>query len=377
MNTRSKKIYLDNNATTPTDERVVQAMLPYFTTQYANPGSEHLFGLTIEEHIEQATEQIAKLIHARPHEIIFTSGATESINLAIKGLPSQSRKHIITATTEHSSVLATLQYMEKTGYEVTRLPVEEDGRLDPMKVSRAMRENTLLVCVMLTNNETGVIQPIADIASVARSHQTLFLCDATQAVGKIPVDVNALGIDLMPFSAHKFYGPKGVGGLYIRSGIKLETQVHGGNQQSGLRSGTINVPGIVGMAKACQIAAIEMESETARIGQLRDQLESALLSISQTKLNGSRDHRLHTTSNITFRGVLAERLIFSLKNISVSSGSACRTVTTQPSHVLTAMGLSHADALSSLRFSLGRFTTDSDISETIESVIEAVSSLRR
>lgn len=377
MMTTRRQIFLDNNATTPTDERVLEAMLPYFREVYANPGSKHLFGLTVEEKVAEAREQIAALIQAKPREIIFTSGATEAINLGIKGLTTSDKKHIITVDTEHRAVLDTCLYMESLGYDLTLLPVETDGRIDLASLEKAFRPDTFLVCIMMANNETGVLQSISEIARIVHERQALLLCDATQAVGKIPVDVKKLGIDLLPLSAHKFYGPKGTGALYCASHVKLTPQIHGGQQQNGVRSGTLNVPGIIGMAKASEIAAKEMAPEIERIGSLRNKLESALLTLDGTKLNGNKAHRLHTTTNISFSGVSSEQLIVALKNISVSSGSACQNVTSRPSHVLKSMGLTDEEALASIRFGLGRFTTEEDIDYAIGTISEAVETLRK
>ncbi|SFQ51295.1 cysteine desulfurase family protein [Flavobacterium akiainvivens] len=372
-------IYLDNNATTRLDNRVLTAMLPYFTEQYANAGSSHLFGLTVKEAVETAQQQVADLINCRPAEIVFTSGATEAINLAIKGFASASRKHIVAITTEHKAVLDTCAHAEKEGFSVTYLRVDKKGLINLTELEAAITTDTLIVCVMLANNETGVLQPIAEIAEITHAKGALLLCDATQAIGKIPVDVNALGIDLMPFSAHKFYGPKGVGGLFVSSNIRkyLSPQIHGGGQQRNLRSGTLNVPGIVGMGMAAEVALADMDHDTIRISALRDTLETTLLKIEGSYVNGATENRLPNTTNICFPGINAEKLIISLQNIAVSSGSACSSVTTEPSPVLKAMGLNDADALASIRFSLGRFTTDEEIQTAIIKVTELVSRMRQ
>lgn len=371
-------IYLDNNATTRLDERVLDAMLPYFTESYANANSSHLAGLTVNEAIENAAWQISDLIGAKEEEIIFTSGATESINLATKGLINQDKKHIVTVATEHKAVLNTCQYMETIGFEVTYLPVAFDGLLDLDLLNESITDKTLIVIVMLSNNETGVIQYIQKISEIIHAKNALFLCDATQAVGKISIDVNTLGIDLLPISAHKFYGPKGVGALYLsaKAKLKLIPQLHGGDQQRKLRSGTLNVPGIIGLGKAAEIAKSEMKSDQKRITQLRDQLESGLLKIEGSFVNGSTQNRIYTTTNICFPGVNSERLILALQHIAVSSGSSCSSVTSEPSHVLKALGLSDEDALSSIRFSLGRFTTSTEIEEAIDRVCALVLQLR-
>jgi len=371
-------IYLDNNATTRVDAVVLQAMLPYFTEEYANATSSHLFGLTINEAIEDAREQAASLIGASAKEITFTSGATEAINLAIKGLINQKKKHIVTVATEHKAVLDTCAFMETQGFNITYLPVKPDGSIDLNLLKIAITEDTLLVCVMFVNNESGVIQPINLIANLAHAKGALFMTDATQAMGKVSMDVKALGIDLLALSAHKFYGPKGIGALYVSSHAKIspEQQLHGGGHERKMRSGTLNVPGIIGLGKACELADNWVKEDTARIAQLRNRLETALLKIEGSYVNGSTQHRLYTTTNICFRGIQSEQLILALQNIAVSSGSACAAVTSEPSYVLKAMGLSDADALASIRFSLGRFTTEKDIDTTIERVTAWVAKFR-
>ena len=371
-------IYLDNNATTRLDKRVLDAMLPYFTDLYANAGSSHLAGLEIQEAVENAAWQTATLIGAKEEEIIFTSGATESINLAIKGLANETKKHIVTVATEHKAVLETCRYMESIGFEVTYLPVASDGIIDINILNEVITNKTLIVIIMITNNETGVIQNIDEISTVIHAKNALFLCDATQAVGKIPIDVKKLGIDLFALSAHKFYGPKGVGALYISSEakIKLSPLLNGGNQQRKLRSGTLNVPGIIGLGKAAEIAVLETDNDHNRIILLRDQLENGLLKVEGSFVNGNTQNRIYNTSNICFPGVNSEQLILALQNISVSNGASCSSVTSQPSHVLKALGLSDEEALSSIRFSLGRFTTAEEIEETIERVTALIAQLR-
>ena len=370
-------IYLDNNATTRLDGRVLDAMLPYFTDLYANANSSHLAGLEIQEAIENAAWQTATLIGAKEEEIIFTSGATESINLAIKGLANANKKHIVTVATEHKAVLETCRYMESIGFQVTYLPVASDGILDINLLNEVITTKTLIVIIMFTNNETGIIQNVAEISRVIHAKNALFLCDATQAVGKIPIDVKKLGIDLLALSAHKFYGPKGVGALYIsaEAKIKLTPLLNGGNQQRKLRSGTLNVPGIIGLGKAAQIAVLELDIDKNRITLLRDQLENGLLKVEGSFVNGNTQNRIYNTTNICFPGVNSEKLILALQNIAVSNGSSCSSVTSQPSHVLKALGLSDADALSSVRFSLGRFTTAKEIEKTIERVTALVAQL--
>ncbi|PWB27976.1 cysteine desulfurase family protein [Flavobacterium sp. HTF] len=373
-----KIIYLDNNATTRPDERVINAMLPYFTDYYANANSAHLAGLSVNEAVELAAWHTAGLIGAEEKEIIFTSGASESINLAIKGHASQNRKHIVTVATEHKAVLDTCLYMESIGFEVSYLPVNSEGLLNLDLLNKTITDETLMVIVMMVNNETGVIQDCKEIGNIAHSKNVLFMCDATQAAGKIPVDVKDLNIDLLAFSAHKFYGPKGIGALYISSKakIKLTPQIHGGGQQRKLRSGTLNVPGIIGFGKACEIALIEMKTDEERIKRLRNHLEENLLKIEGSFVNGNSQKRIYNTSNICFPGVNAQRLIIALQNISVSDGSACSSVTTEPSHVLKALGLSNENALSSVRFSLGRFTTFEEIEDTILRVTTLINELR-
>jgi len=372
------RIYLDNNATTKIDPRVLQAMLPFFTDFYANANSSHLEGFSINEAVDNATSKVADLIGAKENEIIFTSGATESINLAVKGLQNSSRKKIITFTTEHKAVLDTCSYMENQGYDIDYLNVRSDGSVDIEIFRNAINDDTLLVIAMLSNNETGTIHDIRTISEIAHSHGALLLCDTTQSIGKIPVDVNDLGMDMLTISAHKFYGPKGIGALYIssQSKLKLNAQIHGGGQQRNLRSGTLNVPGIIGLGKACEIAKFEMKNDESRISKLRDQLEKELLKIEGTFVNGSTQQRIYNTSNICFPDVWSEQLILSLGNISVSNGSACSAVTSKPSHVLKALGLSDQDALCSIRFSLGRFTTEEEINLTIKKVTELMNELK-
>lgn len=366
-----QNIYLDNNATTRVDERVLEAMLPYFTQLYANSTSQHIAGLTVNEAVENAAWQTADLINADAEEIIFTSGATEAINLAIKGLADQDRKHIITITTEHKAVLETCAFMESIGFKISYLPVGQDGLLDLNLLDQSITDNTLAFIGMLSNNETGVIQNVSKIAALLKSKNVLFICDATQAVGKIPVDVKTLGIDLLALSAHKFYGPKGIGALYIsaKAKIKLTTQILGGGQQRKLRSGTLNVPGIIGLGKASEIAVNELEGDRKRIEILRNKLENDLLKFEGSFVNGNTKNRIYNTTNICFPGVNSEQLIMALGNISVSNGASCSAVTSEPSHVLKAMGLSDEEALSSIRFSLGRFTTSQEIDIAVERVL--------
>jgi len=377
-------IYLDNNATTPMDPRVLEAMLPYFTEHFGNAASRnHPFGWEAEEAVDYAREQVAKLISADSKEIIFTSGATEGDNLALKGvyeMYASKGNHIITCTTEHKAVLDTCKHIERLGGEVTYLEVQPDGLIDLKELEAAIKPTTILIAIMYANNEIGVIQPVKEISTIARKHGILFFTDATQAVGKIPVDVNKDGIDLMAFSAHKMYGPKGVGALYVRRKnprVKVTAQMDGGGHERGMRSGTLNVPGIVGLGKACELARLEMAEDTARISKLRDKLENALTQIEETYVNGNRDHRLPHVSNISFKYVEGEGLLMGFnKNIALSSGSACTSASLEPSYVLKALGLGDDLAHSSLRFGLGRFTTEEQIDYTIKSVTDTVLKLR-
>jgi cysteine desulfurase len=371
-------IYLDYNATTPLDDRVFDAMVPYFKDHYANPGSTHLFGLTVREAVDEAIENLAEVIGGRSNDILFTSGATEAINLALKGFTFSERKHIVTISTEHKAVLDTCSFLESNGYSVTYIPVDSSGMINTEMLSSMVTDQTLLVSVMLVNNETGVILPIKEISEIAHRKGALMLCDGTQAVGKMPVGVKDLDVDFFAFSAHKFYGPKGVGGLYLSNNAKkiLTPQIHGGKQQRGLRSGTLNVPGIIGMGKAASLSASEMSADCIRIKGLRDLLEEGLLTISDSFVNGHSEHRLYNTTNLSFPGVQSEKLIVNLGSIAVSSGSACSATITKPSHVLEAMGLSDADSLSALRFSLGKFTTLEEVEKTIDVMKITVDRLR-
>jgi cysteine desulfurase len=376
-------IYLDNNATTPLDPRVLEAMMPYLTEVFGNAASRnHPFGWAAEEGVDYAREQISKLINCDPKEIIFTSGATEGDNLGIKGIfemYSQRGNHIITATTEHKAVLDTCKHIEKLGGKVTYLPVNEQGLISLDELEAAMTPQTILVTIMYGNNETGTIQPIQEIAKIAHKHGALFMTDGTQAVGKIPVDVLADGIDLMAFTAHKMYGPKGVGALYVRRKnprVKVTAQMDGGGHERGMRSGTLNVPGIVGFGKACELARLEMVADTERLSKLRDHLEAELLTLEESYVNGSREHRLPHVTNISFKYVEGEGLMMGVKDLAVSSGSACTSASLEPSYVLKALGLSDDLAHSSLRFGLSRFTTDEQIEYAIGHVKEAVTKLR-
>ncbi|MEP7254220.1 MAG: IscS subfamily cysteine desulfurase [Ferruginibacter sp.] len=377
-------IYLDNNATTPMDPRVLEAMTPYFLEHFGNAASRnHPFGWEAEEAVDYAREQVAKLIGADPKEIIFTSGATEGDNLAIKGvfeMYASKGNHIITATTEHKAVLDTCKHIEKIGGEVTYLQVKPDGLIDLKELEAAIKPTTILIAIMYANNEIGVVMPIKEISAIARKHGVLLFTDATQAVGKIPVDVNKDGIDLMAFTAHKMYGPKGVGALYVRRKnprVKVTAQMDGGGHERGMRSGTLNVPGIVGFGKACEICMLDMEEDTKRISKMRDHLETELMKLEEAYVNGSREHRLPHVANISFKHVEGEGLLMGFnKNIALSSGSACTSASLEPSYVLKALGLGDDLAHSSLRFGLGRFTTDEQIEYTIKAISETVLKLR-
>ncbi|MBC7426892.1 MAG: IscS subfamily cysteine desulfurase [Bacteroidia bacterium] len=376
-------IYLDNNATTPVDPRVLEAMIPYFTKFFGNAASRnHAFGWKGEEAVDYAREQVAALIGADPKEIIFTSGATESNNLAIKGvfeMYAQKGNHIITVETEHKAVLDTCKHLEKLGAEVTYLKTDIQGLITPEQVEAAIRPTTVLISIMYANNEIGVIQPVKEIAALAKKHGVLFHTDATQAVGKIPVDVIADGIDLLSLTAHKMYGPKGVGALYVRRKnprVKVTSQMDGGGHERGMRSGTLNVTGIVGLGKACEICKTDMEADTARISKMRDRLEKELLTMEEAYVNGSVEHRLPHITNISFKYVEGEGLMMGIKNLAVSSGSACTSASLEPSYVLKALGLDDELAHSSLRFGLSRFTTEEEIDYAIEHVRDAVLKLR-
>ncbi|NVO30319.1 IscS subfamily cysteine desulfurase [Hymenobacter lapidiphilus] len=376
-------IYLDNNATTPLDPRVLEAMMPYLTEVFGNAASRnHPFGWAAEEAVDYARDQIASLINCDPKEIIFTSGATESDNLAIKGIYemyAQKGNHIITTTTEHKAVLDTCKHIEKIGGKVTYLPVNSEGLIDLAELEAAMTPQTILVSIMYGNNETGTIQHIREITAITHKHGALFMTDGTQAVGKIPVDVQADGIDLMAFTAHKMYGPKGVGAMYVRRKnprVKVTAQMDGGGHERGMRSGTLNVPGIVGLGKACELAKQEMAADAARLGAMRDRLEKELLTLEESYVNGSVERRLPHVANISFKYVEGEGLMMGVKDLAVSSGSACTSASLEPSYVLKALGLSDDLAHSSLRFGLSRFTTDEQIDYAINHVKEAVTKLR-
>ena len=376
-------IYLDNNSTTPMDPRVLDAMMPYFTQNFGNAASRnHPFGWKAEEAVDYAREQIAQLIGANEKEIIFTSGATESNNLAIKGvLEMYARKgnHIITINTEHKAVLDACKHAEKMGAELTYLGVEENGLLDLQKLQEAIKQNTVLISVMWANNEIGVIQPVQEISRMAKERGVLFHTDATQAVGKIPVNVIEDGIDLMSFTAHKMYGPKGIGALYVRRKnprVKVSAQIDGGGHERGMRSGTLNVTGIVGFGAACKLCREEMNEESKRLAKLRDKLENALLALEESYVNGSKENRLPHCTNVSFKFVEGEGLMMAMHNLAVSSGSACTSASLEPSYVLKNLGLDDELAHSSIRFGLGRYTSEAEIDYAIEHVTQAVNKLR-
>jgi cysteine desulfurase len=377
-------VYMDNHATTPVDPRVLDAMMPYFTEKFGNAASRnHSFGWEGEEGVENARAQVAKLINASPKEIIFTSGATESNNLAIKGVAEMYREkgnHIITQVTEHKAVLDTCKRLEKYGYEVTYLPVEKDGRINLDDLRRAITPKTILISIMYANNEIGVIQPIEEIGKIAKEKGVFFHVDGVQAAGKIPIDVQRDGIDLLSISAHKLYGPKGVGALYVRRKnprVQLSAIIDGGGHERGMRSGTLNVTGIVGLGKACEICQQEMAAETKKLSGLRDRLKNAIMSqLDECFINGSMEHRLPHNINISFAFVEGESLLMGINDIAVSSGSACTSATLEPSYVLKALGVGEDLAHTSIRFGLGRFNTEEEVDYVVSRVAETVNRLR-
>ena len=377
-------IYMDNHATTPLDPRVLEAMMPYLTTVFGNAASRnHSFGWEAEAAVEKAREQVAKLIGATAKEIIFTSGATESNNLAIKGIAEMYRErgnHIITQATEHKATLDTCKRLEKYGYRVTYLPVKADGLIDIEDLKRAMDDKTILVTIMIANNEIGVVQPVAEIGKLCHEKGVLFHTDGVQAVGKISVDVNAMNIDAMSLSGHKIYGPKGVGALYVRRRnprVQISEQINGGGHERGMRSGTLNVPGIVGLGKACELAREEMASEAKRLGALRDKLKAKLENnLDYIHVNGSMEHRLPGNLNVSFVYVEGESLLMGINDVAVSSGSACTSATLEPSYVLKALGLGDDVAHSSIRFGLGRFNSEAEVGYVADKVIDVVQKLR-
>jgi cysteine desulfurase len=377
-------IYLDNHATTPVDPRVVEAMLPYFTEKFGNAASRnHSFGWTAEEAVENGRAQVARLINATPKEIIFTSGATESNNLAIKGVAEMYREkgnHIITQVTEHKAVLDPCKRLEKYGYEVTYLPVAKDGRIDLDDLRRAITPKTILITIMYANNEIGVIQPIEEIGKIAKEKGVFFHTDAVQAAGKVPVDVQKENIDLLSISAHKIYGPKGIGALYVRRRnprVQLASIIDGGGHERGMRSGTLNVPGIVGLGKAVELAQNEMPEESKRLRGLRDYLKDGLFAkLDELYINGSMIHRLPHNLNVSFAYVEGESLLMGINDVAVSSGSACTSATLEPSYVLKALGVGEDLAHTSIRFGIGRFNTKEEVDYVIKRVVEVVSRLR-
>jgi cysteine desulfurase len=380
-----KRIYLDNSATTPVDPRVLDAMMPYFTTHFGNAASRnHPFGWEAEEGVDYAREQIGKLIGAEDKEIIFTSGATESINLALKGafeMYAKKGNHIITVKTEHKAVLDTCKHIEKMGGEVTYLDVKYDATVDLAELEAAIKPNTIMICIMWANNETGVIQDVEAIGKMCAKHGVLFMSDITQAVGKVPIDVKKVGIHLAAFTAHKMYGPKGVGALFvnrIKPRVKVVAQMDGGGHERGMRSGTMNVPAIVGFGKAAEICLAEMEHDALRLSKLRDRLQTAFMGmLEEVTINGNPNSRLPHVTNMSFKHVEGEGLMMTFnQEIGLSSGSACTSASLEPSYVLVAMGLGDDLAHSSLRFSLGRFTTDEDIDYTVQAIAQGVNHMR-
>jgi cysteine desulfurase len=377
-------IYMDNHATTPVDPRVLEAMMPYLTSVFGNSASRnHQFGWAAEEAVENARAQIAKLIGATAKEIIFTSGATESDNLAIKGVAEMYREkgnHIITAATEHKAVLDTCKRLEKYGYKVTYLPVQKDGLVNLDELKAAMTDKTILVTIMYANNEIGVLQPIEEIGKLCRERGVVFHTDATQAVGKVPVDVNKQNIDILSISAHKMYGPKGVGALYVRRKsprVQLSAIIDGGGHERGMRSGTLNVPGIVGLGKACELCREEMAAESKRLTALRDRLRQTIeKNLDEVYVNGNYEHRLPGNLNMSFLYVEGESLLMGINDIAVSSGSACTSATLEPSYVLKALGLGDDLAHSSIRFGLGRFNTDAEVDYVAAKIVDVVKKLR-
>ena len=377
-------IYMDNHATTPVDPRVFEAMRPFFTTTFGNAASRnHSFGWEAEEAVEKARKQVASIIGATAKEIVFTSGATESNNLAIKGvfeMYAEKGNHIITAATEHKAVLDTCKRLEKEGGRVTYIPVQQNGLIDLDQLRAAVTDKTILITIMYANNEIGVLQPVAEIGKIAKERGVLFHSDATQAVGKVPVDVIKEGIDIASISAHKMYGPKGVGALYVRRRnprVQLTAQIDGGGHERGMRSGTLNVPGIVGLGAACEIAQKEMPEESKRLGYLRDKLKDRLLAgLDEVYINGTTEHRLPNNLNISFAYVEGESLLMGINDVAVSSGSACTSATLEPSYVLKALGAGDDLAHSSIRFGLGRFNTEEEVDYVTEKVIDVVKKLR-
>jgi cysteine desulfurase len=377
-------IYMDNHATTPVDPRVLETMLPYFSEHFGNAASRsHEFGWKAEEAVETARAQIARLMGASPKEIVFTSGATESTNLAVKGVAEMYREkgnHILTEVTEHKATLDTCKRLEKYGYEITYLPVDKGGLIRPAELCSAITPKTILISIMYANNEIGVVQPIAEIGKIAKEHGILFHCDAAQAVGKIPLNVEKDGIDLLSISAHKLYGPKGVGALYVRHKnprVQLASLIDGGGHERGMRSGTLNVPGIAGLGKACEICGREMPAESVRLRALRDRLKDAITSrLDEVYVNGTMTHRLPHSLNLSFAYVDGQSLQMGINDVAVSSGSACTSANIEPSYVLKALGVPADLANNSIRFGLGRFNTEEEVDYVASRVAETVQRLR-
>ncbi|WP_175722401.1 IscS subfamily cysteine desulfurase [Burkholderia ambifaria] len=379
---QSRPIYMDYSATTPVDPRVVDKMVPFLHEQFGNPASRsHSYGWDAEQGVEEARAHVAALLGADPREIVWTSGATEGNNLAIKGAAhfyQGKGKHLVTVKTEHKAVLDTCRELERQGFDVTYLDVREDGLLDLDTLQQALRADTILVSVMLANNETGVIQPVAEIGAMCRARGIVFHCDAVQAAGKIPVDVNALNVDLLTVTAHKVYGPKGIGALYVRRKprVRIEAQMHGGGHERGMRSGTLPTHQIVGMGEAFRIAKEEMAEESRRVGALRDRLLAGLSTLDEVYVNGDLARRIPHNLNVSFNFVEGESLIMGIKGVAVSSGSACTSASLEPSYVLRALGRSDELAHSSIRFTLGRFTTEAEVDSVIAQVRDTVGKLR-
>ncbi|MDN7932345.1 IscS subfamily cysteine desulfurase [Burkholderia metallica] len=379
---QSRPIYMDYSATTPVDPRVVDKMVPFLHEQFGNPASRsHSYGWDAEQAVEEARAHVAALLGADPREIVWTSGATEGNNLAIKGAAhfyQGKGRHLVTVKTEHKAVLDTCRELERQGFDVTYLDVREDGLLDLDTLRQALRADTILVSVMLANNETGVIQPVADIGALCRARGIVFHCDAVQAAGKIPVDVNALNVDLLTVTAHKVYGPKGIGALYVRRKprVRIEAQMHGGGHERGMRSGTLPTHQIVGMGEAFRLAKEEMAEESRRVGALRDRLLAGLSTLDEVYVNGDLTHRIPHNLNVSFNFVEGESLIMGIKGVAVSSGSACTSASLEPSYVLRALGRSDELAHSSIRFTLGRFTTEAEVDSVIAQVRDTVGRLR-
>lgn len=380
----SAPIYLDHNATTPVAPEALDAMLPFFAEHYGNPSSEHAFGWAADEAVSISRKRIGKALGCDPRGLTFTSGASEAISLALRGagFTYGGRKHrIVTVETEHKAVLETISSLEHDGFEVVRLPVDSDGLIDLDQLRDSVNEKTLLVSVMWANNETGVVQPIRPIAEIAHEVGAFMMSDATQAVGKVPVHADAAGVDLLAVSAHKFYGPKGAGALFVRRRgprVRLQPQIAGGGQQNGLRAGTLNVPGIVGMGVAAELALKNLETDAIRMEGLRDRFEARLLeAVPSARITASGAPRLPNTSSVVFDGVASGSLLRSLRDVAASTGAACQSRNQKPSHVLTAMGLSEDDAFSTVRFSLGRSTTQDEIDHAVRAVTDAVASARQ